>query len=406
MGEDRAGPVSDRTRILASIAAIALAAAAWLPALRLIFDPDPAEFFTERGVAPKARLLAERHLRLWRDPDLRRHEIERMRVRNAEWDFMGRSFFVWSLANLALREPSQAAECLDVMDAIIGETIRIEDEGGVHAFLMPYGRTARFVQSEPGEPPRSHFVDGEIALMLGMRRVVADREEYREPLRIRIDRIVTRMRKSPVLSGESYPNECWTFCNTLGLAALRVADVLDGTDHQGLIHDWIATAKERLVEPATGLLISAYTVSGQSIYGPEGSTIWMAAHCLALVDEAFAADQYARAKREIGRNVLGFAYAREWPPSCPGGIDVDSGIVIPVLGISASSSGLAFVAAATFDDRPFLEGLLASLSLGGFPIERDGTLAYASSNQVGDAVLLYAMTLGPIWQRVKERGRP
>ncbi|MBN1417313.1 MAG: hypothetical protein JXP34_00975 [Planctomycetes bacterium] len=395
-----------RTRILASIAAIVLATAVWLPALRLIFDPDPDAFFSGGALPPRARLLAERHLRMWRDPDLRRGEIERMRIRNAEWDFMGRSFFVWSLANLAIREPARAPECVEVMDAIIGETIRIEDEGGVHAFLMPYGRSGRFVQSAPGEPPRSHFIDGEIALMLGMRRLVEEREDYRAPLRIRIDRMVARMRASPVLSGESYPDECWTFCNTVGLAALRVADVLDGTDRADLIRAWIATAKERLIEPATGLLVSAYTVSGRTIYGPEGSTIWMAAHCLALVDEAFAADQYARAKREIGRTFLGFAYAREWPPACPGGMDIDSGVVIPVLGISASSSGLAFVAAATFEDRPFLEGLLASLSLGGFPIERDGTLAYAASNPVGDAVLLYAMTLGPIWRRVKERGRP
>jgi hypothetical protein len=27
-----------------------------------------------------------------------------MRASNAEWDFMGRSFLVWSLANMGLRE--------------------------------------------------------------------------------------------------------------------------------------------------------------------------------------------------------------------------------------------------------------------------------------------------------------
>ena len=39
----------------------------------------------------------------------------------------------------------------------------------------------------------------------------------------------------------------------------------------------------------------------------------MTAHCLQLIDEEFAADQYRRARKELGRELLGFGYAREWP---------------------------------------------------------------------------------------------
>ena len=50
-----------------------------------------------------------------------------MRASNAEWDFMGRSFLVWSLANMSLREPASKALYLQTVDQIIEETIRLEE---------------------------------------------------------------------------------------------------------------------------------------------------------------------------------------------------------------------------------------------------------------------------------------
>ena len=139
--------------------------------------------------------------------------------------------------------------------------------------------------------------------------------------------------------------------------------------------------------------------------GPEGSTIWLVAHCLQLIDEDFARDQYERARKELARNVLGFAYSREWPVGWQGPRDIDSGAVIPVLEISAGGSGLAFVGAASFEDMNYLAALSATLDFAGFPSEKAGRLKYCGSNQVGDAVLLYSTVLGPIWKKVK-RGKP
>ena len=75
--------------------------------------------------------------------------------------------------------------------------------------------------------------------------------------------------------------------------------------------------------------------------------------------------------------------------------------MIPLLDVSAGSSGLALVGAATFGDRAYLDELRATLELGAFPVERDGGVTYAAGNQVGDAVLLYALELGPMWRRVQ-----
>ncbi len=365
--------------------ALIAASIVWLPALHLLYARKP-----------PAQKLAARQLALWADPTARGAEIAKMRGTNAEWDFMARSFLVWSLANVALRDPGGKIDALRVIDQIIDETLALEKSRGMWVFLMPYSRDKPWI-----DQPRSQFVDGELALMLALRCLVEDRPAYREILRERVALMEARMRRSPVLSAESYPDECWTFCNTVALAAMRVADHLDGSDHSPLFREWVAIARKKLVHPETGLLVSSYTRAGEPLNGPEGSSIWMAVHCLQLIDEPFARDQYQRARRELGREVLGFGYAAEWPRSWRGPRDVDSGPVIPLLDASPGSSGLAFVGAASFGDEDYLRRLSTTLELAGFPIEENGTLRYAASNQVGDAVMLYAMTLGPAWEKVK-----
>ena len=126
----------------------------------------------------------------------------------------------------------------------------------------------------------------------------------------------------------------------------------------------------------------------------------MVAHCLQVVDAAFARDQYERARKELGRTLLGFGYGREWPASWNGPMDIDSGPIIPMLQISAGSSGMAFIGATAFKDWDFLTSLAATLDMAAFPAAKEGRLKYCASNQVGDAAMLYAAVLGPLWEKV------
>lgn len=379
-----------------------IAAAIWLPCVHWFFKQPAAEFHSPQGLSPKARALAQRQLALWTDAKLREGELQRMRASNAEWDFMGRSFLVWALANMSLREPATKTEHLEVIDRIIAETLRLERERGMYVFLMSYAKAEGYVV----QPPRSMFLDGEIALMLAARRLVEEKPEYKELLTERVRLIREGLRRSPRLALESYPNECWTFDHCIALVALRAADHLDGSDHSDLIRDWVSLAKKTLIHPQSGLLASSYNLNGQVFDGPEGTTLWMVCHCLQVLDEDFARDQYQRARRELGATTLGFAYAHEWPASWNGPADIDSGPIIPVLNISAGSSGMAFIAASAFGDENFLSQLAATLDFAAFPARKRGALKYCASNQVGDAALLYAATLGPMWERIKPRGKP
>jgi hypothetical protein len=208
--------------------------------------------------------------------------------------------------------------------------------GGSH-FMLGCASARPFVDPEA----RSVFLDGEILLMLEARESVRTRESYAILAKERAKYIESAMRRSPTLSAESYPDECWTFCNTTALAGLAVLDHVHGSDHGALGREWVSRAKERLVDARTGILVSSFTRAGQTLDGPEGSSIWMSASNMLFVDEAFANDQYRRARRELGKTTLGFGWAREWPSGVPERPDVDSGPIVPFLGASAGASGLA-----------------------------------------------------------------
>ena len=340
------------------------------------------------------RLLA-RHLAIWEDDP--GEDLLRMRWSNPEWDFMGRTFLVLALANLALRgrEPQRMIRAID---GILADTLAAEAEHGMYWFLMDYARAKPWVL----QPERSIFLDGEIALMLGARLLLSPHRAFQAVHTQRIHRVMAQMESGTLLSGESYPDECWTFCNTIGLAAIRLSDAVHN-EHTDLPDRWLAAARDHLIEPSTGLLVSSYREDGTWLDGPEGSSIWMAAHCLQMVDPQFAADQYRRGRDELVQRTLGFGWVREWPGSWKGPADIDSGPIVPLLGASAGSSGLAFVGAAAFDDSITLDSLLASLELAAFPIDRGDQRRYAAGNQVGDAVVLYSLVLGPLWEEAWSR---
>ncbi len=382
-----------RTKILA----LGIAAGLVLVAHQLVTHPPMDRYVADDGVAPNPQAMAERYLNLWGDDARLQQEHDQIRAQNPEWDFMGRTFVVLALANMALEDPARQPELLAAMDHIIDDTLALEQREGQEVFLMSYARNRPFVD----QPARSLFVDGEIALMIGMRRLVAEREDLAVIHRSRVAVMVERMLGSPVLSAESYPDECWTFCNTVALAAIRLSDVLDGTDHGPLLDAWVAVAREQLTDEETGLLVSSYTLDGQHLDGPEGSSFWMASHCLLLIDEEFARDQYRRAHEELAGSVGGFGFAREWPDSQVGHLDIDSGPIVPVLRASPSSSGLALLGAHAFEDEAYLRQLVTSLRLAGLPVRSGDGLRYAASNHVGDAVLLYAFTYGPAWERAR-----
>jgi hypothetical protein len=67
---------------------------------------------------------------------------------------------------------------------------------------------------------------------------------------------------------------------------------------------------------------------------------------------------------------------------------------------------MAILGAAAFDDEALQEGLFRALDFAAFPMSEDNQLRYGASNQVGDAVLLYGLVQGPLWDRLAPTRRP
>src|SRR2546423_1678765 len=101
-------------RFLLAGVSLAAATAPWLSTVHVFFQPNDGTYRQQQGIPSLARELAARHLALWEDAAARERELARMRTTNAEWDFMGRTFFVMALADMSLREPEQKARYLAV----------------------------------------------------------------------------------------------------------------------------------------------------------------------------------------------------------------------------------------------------------------------------------------------------
>lgn len=378
-------------RGIRAIGCLCIAALVWVHVLQLGFAAK-----VEELAAP----LGRRQLALWQDSRELAMSMRALRRGNPEWDLMARMFAVLSFAELAQRDPAHRAGSLKAIDRILRVTLGQLEEHKMHWFLLPYSTARPFVDAEQ----RSLFIDGEIAMMLATRLLLAPSAEHAAAARPWVARVAGQLERAPHLVAESYPDEAWIFCNTVALAALRLYDVATGaTTHTPLIDRWLAHAQARLLDRDTGLLVAKTSYAAEPLEGPEGSTLWLAATMLLVLDERFARQQYERARAELRGSFAGFGWAREWPRSAPGAEDVDSGPTIPLVEANAGSSGLALVAASAFDDHEFAEELVASLRFAGFPV--DGGERFAAGNQLSDAIFLWASVFGPTWARVRGGAR-
>jgi hypothetical protein len=283
------------------------------------------------------------------------------------------------------------------MDAIITDTLAQEAAAGQAHWLLPYGHARPWDGTG-----RSLFVDGEVLVMLGARRLVADdTPAWTAETQRRAALVRGNLGSAGALPiAESYPDEGWTFCHTMALVGLRMHEVLDGADHRAAIEGFTDFAEARLVHAETGLLNSEFDMQGRIHDGPEGSSLWFTVTALRVLDPAFGQQQYDRARGALGRTFMGLGYAREWPAGYENGVDVDSGPLVPGLEASASSSGLAIAASRAYGDDRWHGQLVGALGAAEAVMTVDPMLAAAADNPVGQAVVQWGLGIGPVWARL------
>ena len=251
-------------------------------------------------------------------------EIEGLRRVNPEWDLLARMFTAMVVADRVLTgdlDVDRARAALVPMVRSGVERVTAEGPGG---FLLPYWRRGAFLARR-----RSVFVDGELAVMAGVHRLLGGAGLDGVHRRL-IEQVRAGLDAAPHGHAESYPQECWLFCNATAMVALRLHELVDGADHADARARFLAALPG--LEDARGMLVSAYTPQAHVVQPAEGSSLFLASHSLLAVGPGVAATQYARAKAHLLGDVVGFGFAREWPGS--GEVDIDSGTVVPLLGAS------------------------------------------------------------------------
>ncbi|MFT5681358.1 MAG: hypothetical protein ACI8RZ_002264 [Myxococcota bacterium] len=362
-------------------------------ALGLIAIPV-AGFLAISAYTPSTDAWYEARIADWSDGTTPDSYME-MRQLNPEWDFMARTFLALTLAEHALADPTEAPRAIATLDAIITDTLAAEADHGAKWYLLPYADRADF----EGEG-RSLFVDGEILVMLGARRLIAD-DAWQVEMAQRAAIVTESLGAASDLPiAESYPDEGWMFCHAMAMIGLRMHEVLDGADHSALTARWVETARSDLVHPETGLMVSEFDMKGRAMDGPEGSSIWLSVVGMQLLDPEFAQAQYDLAEESLGGQVLGMGYAREWPADHRGPIDIDSGPLVPIIDASASSSGFALLASSAFESRAWNRQLRRALGAAFLAMKIDPSLEAAADNPVGQGVVLWGLSFGPVWERL------
>ncbi len=231
---------------------------------------------------------------------------------------------------------------------------------------------------------------GYTALPYALHRKLAPGTAYDVVEQQLIDALTWRFETHGVL--ETYPGERYPIDNSAGIGALGLHDAATGQDHAALIAGWGHVARERFVDPATGLFVQSVAADLSVVDGPRGSGTGLASYFLSWADPALSRDLWAAQRRELYGGGLGFGAMREYPRGVFGLGDIDSGPVI--FGFGVSSTGFALSSARRHGDRDAFCALYATTHVFGAPTAVGDATRFATGGPIGDAIL-FAMLTAP-----------
>jgi hypothetical protein len=193
---------------------------------------------------------------------------------------------------------------------------------------------------------------------------------------------------------QAYPGAAWPVDTVVAIAAVRAADRVLGTDHQGTVDRWTAEAHQHLA-PATGLLPHQVDpVTAAPMTGPRATSQVVLLRFLFDIDPTWATASWSTFRRLFASDVPGAPALREFPAGTSGSGDIDSGPLI--IGLSASASAVGLGTATVFGDRTVARGLAGLAETTGVPIRLGPTKRYAGGLlPVGDAFLTWSATARP-----------
>jgi len=234
---------------------------------------------------------------------------------------------------------------------------------------------------------------GYLNLVLSVRRALAPGSVH-EALNDRIStHLEAALEASPLGLIETYPGEIYPVDNTAVIASLALHQRVSGVDHGAVLARW-DRGFEGLRDPATGLLVQSVAPrTGAVVDGPRGSGSALAVYFLSFGRAEQSSTLYGSVRAHLRRGLLGFGAIREYPAGVEGRGDIDSGLV--VLGVSVSATGFSLAASRIHGDAETFGRLWATTYLFGAPVDRDGERHFALGGPLGDAMMFALLTARP-----------
>ena len=308
-----------------------------------------------------------------------------------EWAMYSCSMLTAALVNIGKLYPEEREKSIEQIDWLI--TIVMSPE------LREYD-AARWDEDplDSWDSEKSHMSYLSIlAWMISGYKAIGGGDKYDEVYYQVCNTLNWRMRNSPTLNLETYPDEPIYVPDMLVtiVALNNFSRQCDGR-YNPIIKEWVNKAKMEWIDKETGLLKSFLSYDSTEMSAPvKGSYSALICYYLTFVDEDFAKAQYEFLKNHFfQKNPL--TGIREYNDrSCWLGMDIDSG---PIL-FNLSPSGTAFTIgpATFFNDSDFRTHLLRTAEIGGSTIRGWNTNHYLLANIaiVGEAITLAMRTSVP-----------
>jgi len=308
-----------------------------------------------------------------------------------EWAMYSCSMLTAALVNISKLYPEEREKSIEQVDRLIEIVMSPE--------LREYD-AARWDEDplDSWDSEKSHMSYLSIlAWMISGYKAIGGGDKYDDVYYQSCSTLNWRMRNSPTLNLQTYPNEAVYVPDMLVtiVALSNFSRQCDGR-YNSIINEWIKKAKKDWIDKETGLLKSFLCYDGTEMAAPvKGSYSALICYYLTFVDVDFAKEQYDLLKRHfIQKNP--FTGIREYHDhSCWIGMDIDSG---PIL-FNLSPSGTAFsIGPATyFNDSRFRTQLLRTAEIGGSTVRGWNTNHYLLANLaiVGETITLAMRTSVP-----------
>ena len=315
---------------------------------------------------------------------------------NPEWPLFTYSFAVYGFTNMAMRDPSFRAEAAHYTDLAIEKVLT----DTVKAFFSDSRATGYRVDTAG-----SVLYLGHLNLMLGCHRLLDPASRFRG-LHNTLTRVLHgRYRRAPSHCLESYAGMTWVADNTVALASLAVHSRATGSAYGQYCRQWVAYARQHLIDPNTGLLVSSMGTTTQSVEEPRGSGMGWSINFICHFDPAFAAEQYHASQRHLSTNLGLLRLYRERAGTYATAVgDIDSGPLL--LGYSIPATAFAFGNAVALQDWRNAQRLRRVIAFGSKEIEHNDALHYdvrfvdLSVSPLAEALLLHAETMTP-WRTLR-----